>query len=157
MASWLPGSTAARIAPRRAFNALTSAALCCARRCWRIPLPQTSNCDPLTRARDTGDPAFTPAAGETDFDGQSRRFGGRVDIGADEVTVLPTLLSPQRQGNGQFLIRVLGEVGLNYKLQASTNLTSWTSLATNTASSSAVDFTDTPGARSRRHYRAIAR
>ena len=80
-----------------------------------------------------------------------------MDIGADEVTVLPTLLSPQRQGNGQFLIRVLGEVGLNYKLQASTNLTSWTSLATNTASSSAVDFTDTPGARSRRHYRAIAR
>ena len=89
--------------------------------------------------------------------GQPRRFGGRVDIGADEVPVPPTLQSPQRLGNGQFLIRVLGEAGLNYELQASANLTSWTSLGTSTAGTSTVDFTDTPGALSRRHYRAIAR
>ncbi len=31
-----------------------------------------------------GDPAYVPAAGETDIDGQQRVFYGRVDIGADE-------------------------------------------------------------------------
>jgi hypothetical protein len=33
---------------------------------------------------DRGDPAFVPATGETDIDGQPRLMGGRVDIGADE-------------------------------------------------------------------------
>ncbi|HEX2973398.1 MAG TPA: right-handed parallel beta-helix repeat-containing protein, partial [Tepidisphaeraceae bacterium] len=32
----------------------------------------------------TGDLAFVPAAGETDMDGQPRKIGPRVDIGADE-------------------------------------------------------------------------
>lgn len=34
--------------------------------------------------RDAGDPAFVPAANETDLDGQPRIRNGRVDIGADE-------------------------------------------------------------------------
>lgn len=108
-------------------------------------------------ARDAGDPAFTPAAGETDLDGQPRRFGGRVDIGADEVPVPPTLQPPQRQADGHVLIRLLGEAGMNYELQASTNLTSWTSLGINTAPGNTVDFTDTPGTLTRRHYRTIVR
>ena len=108
-------------------------------------------------ARDAGDPAFVPAAGETDLDGQPRRFGGRVDIGADEVPVAPTLQAPQRQPNGQVIVRLLGDAGVNYELQASTNLTSWLTLGTTTVVTGSVDFTDTPGALTRRHYRAIAR
>ncbi|MBI3785776.1 MAG: right-handed parallel beta-helix repeat-containing protein [Deltaproteobacteria bacterium] len=37
-------------------------------------------------AVNAGDPAFTPGLGETDFDGASRLVGGRVDVGADEIT-----------------------------------------------------------------------
>lgn len=36
-------------------------------------------------AIDAGDPAFTPASGETDFDGTLRVTGTRVDVGADEL------------------------------------------------------------------------
>jgi hypothetical protein len=112
---------------------------------------------PTSPARDAGDPAFTPAAGERDMDGQPRRFGGRVDIGADEVPVPPSLRPPQRQGNGQFIIRVLGEAGLNLELQGSYNLTNWSSLGTNAANGSTLDFTDTPGAATQRHYRVRVR
>ena len=37
-------------------------------------------------AVDAGDPAFVAGAGETDIDGATRVSGGRVDIGADEVS-----------------------------------------------------------------------
>jgi hypothetical protein len=35
-------------------------------------------------AREAGDPAFLPASGEVDLDGEPRRRGTRVDLGADE-------------------------------------------------------------------------
>jgi hypothetical protein len=38
----------------------------------------------LSPARNAGDPAFVPATGETDIDGQARVAEGRVDLGADE-------------------------------------------------------------------------
>lgn len=41
--------------------------------------------DPASPGVNAGDPAFTPAAGETDINGQPRVLGGRVDVGADEV------------------------------------------------------------------------
>jgi hypothetical protein len=40
---------------------------------------------PTSPVLNAGDPAFAPADGETDFDGEPRLRGGRVDIGADEV------------------------------------------------------------------------
>ncbi|NBV23715.1 MAG: DUF1565 domain-containing protein [Proteobacteria bacterium] len=108
-------------------------------------------------ARDAGDPVFVPAAGETDLDGQARRFGGRVDIGADEVPVAPVLQAPQRQPNGQVIVRLLGDAGVNYELQSSANLTTWTTLGINQVLTTTADFTDTPGTQPLRHYRAIAR
>lgn len=41
-------------------------------------------CSPAIEA---GDPAFTPAPGETDIDGQDRVQGRRVDMGADELDI----------------------------------------------------------------------
>ncbi|HVM95012.1 MAG TPA: choice-of-anchor Q domain-containing protein [Candidatus Acidoferrales bacterium] len=37
-------------------------------------------------AVNSGNPAFVPGMNETDFDGATRVVGGRVDIGADEIT-----------------------------------------------------------------------
>lgn len=45
-------------------------------------------------AVNAGDPAFVPGAGETDIDAAPRVSGGRVDIGADEVTCGDTVLDP---------------------------------------------------------------
>lgn len=39
---------------------------------------------PLSPAIDAGDPAFVPAPGETDIDGDPRVLGAAVDLGADE-------------------------------------------------------------------------
>lgn len=44
-----------------------------------------------SKALNAGNPAFVPAAGETDCDGQARLQGVRVDIGSDEIPQ-PTLL-----------------------------------------------------------------
>jgi Right handed beta helix region len=39
-------------------------------------------------AANTGDPAFAPASGEVDIDGNARVFGAQVDIGADESSIV---------------------------------------------------------------------
>ena len=41
--------------------------------------------DPSSPAVDAGDPAYTPAVGESDLDGGARRVGSAVEIGADEL------------------------------------------------------------------------
>lgn len=39
---------------------------------------------PTSRCRNAGDPSFVPRGGETDFEGEPRLIGPRVDIGGDE-------------------------------------------------------------------------
>ncbi|MHC4154165.1 MAG: right-handed parallel beta-helix repeat-containing protein [Planctomycetota bacterium] len=41
---------------------------------------------PLSLCIDAGDPAYSPAPGETDIDGEPRIMGGPIDMGADEFT-----------------------------------------------------------------------
>jgi cysteine-rich repeat protein len=48
-------------------------------------------------AVNAGDPAFVPAAGETDIDGSTRVSAGRVDIGADELTCGNMVVDPGEQ------------------------------------------------------------
>lgn len=38
-----------------------------------------------------GDPYYSPAEGEWDIDGEPRVMGGRIDMGADELTYIPTI------------------------------------------------------------------
>ncbi len=42
--------------------------------------------DPASPAVDAGNPAYVPAVGETDLDGEPRLLGSAVDVGADELS-----------------------------------------------------------------------
>jgi hypothetical protein len=57
--------------------------------------------------------------------------------------------------NGSFLLRLTGEQGRNYAIEASTNLLSWTSIKTNNATDGTFDFVDSSATGlPRRFYRA---
>ncbi len=60
-----------------------------------IPLPDL-HLTAGSPAIGAGDPAFVPASGEKDIDGQNRVSGGRVDVGADEHAP-PRRLRPVRR------------------------------------------------------------
>jgi len=68
----------------------------------------------------------------------------------------PVALTPVALTNGQFEIQVSGPVGPDYVLQASTTLTDWSSVWTNTPALMPFSFTDTntPSA-GHRFYRAM--
>lgn len=69
----------------------------------------------------------------------------------------PQLTQPTRLVDGRFRITVLGESNRTYAVQASTNLTNWTALATNIAFHGSFNFTDTNApALPRRFYRGVA-
>jgi len=84
---------------------------------------------------------------------------------AGAVTSAPATLlldSPLRLGslgigaNGLFQLRLSGQSFTNYVLQASTNLTNWLSLATNSAPNGLWEFVDTESSNlGRRFYRAM--
>jgi hypothetical protein len=72
------------------------------------------------------------------------------------VTPVPVLASaPQRVAPGQFRFSFTGNTGLSYFIQSSTNLFSptWTTLATNQATSGSIDFTDLNATQNTEFYR----
>ena len=78
---------------------------------------------------------------------------------------VPTVATPPRLDNvppftnNQFKLHLSGTPGINYAIQAATNLlptnTVWSSLVTNTATNGTFDFTDASATNSRRLYRAV--
>ena len=58
--------------------------------------------------------------------------------------------------NGVFAFRLLGEEGSNYVIQASTTLTNWSSVYTNTVSNGGFDYSEPATNTSPRFYRAVS-
>jgi hypothetical protein len=67
----------------------------------------------------------------------------------------PRLTLLGRTGNGQTLLRLNGQNGSQFAIEASTNLVNWTALNTNLVTGGSFDYVDTGApAFSRRLYRA---
>jgi hypothetical protein len=67
----------------------------------------------------------------------------------------PRLEALGRFGDGQFLLRVLGQSGERFAIEATTNFTQWTALKTNVITDGFFDYVDSSApAFSRRYYRA---
>jgi hypothetical protein len=73
-------------------------------------------------------------------------------ITVDPAPVAPVLSAPS-YANGIFEVTLVGEANVTYILQVSTNLDSWTSITTNTASTATREIA-VPAAASRSYYRA---
>jgi hypothetical protein len=121
--------------------------------------PLTFNGGPTpTMALLSGSPAIDriPAAlsPRTDQRGFARPVNGRADIGAFEfgaaVASSNVTLTATRVTNGSFQLSAQGTAGLNYIVQASTNLVSWQSISTNLAP---IQFTDSVTNLPSRFYR----
>jgi len=66
-----------------------------------------------------------------------------------------SILSQARLTNGNFSFRLLGEEGSNYVIQATTTLTNWSSVYTNTVTSGGFDYSELVTNTSPRFYRAV--
>jgi len=85
-------------------------------------------------AINSGDPAFSPAPGETDMDGQPRSSGGRVDIGADEFGGVVSQLEVKWLALNHVWLQMDGEPGHCFVWeQASTPSGNWQPVLTNWA------------------------
>ena len=72
-----------------------------------------------------------------------------------KFTPLPDLTLLNRAANGQVTLRAVGREGWKLAIEASTNLTQWTSLKTNPVAGGSFDYVDTGAATlPRRFYRA---
>jgi len=96
--------------------------------------------------------------GWLDLDGQARRAGAHVDIGADEFgSSMPfflTVLGSPTAGNRP--LRLTGEAGRTYLFQSSPDLTNWTPISTNQATNATLDVSDpASGELASRFYRAL--
>jgi len=95
---------------------------------------------------------------EGDYTVLVNNFAGAV-TSAPAILLLDSPLRLESLGigaNGVFQLRLSGQSSTNYVLQASTNLTNWLSLATNSAPNGLWEFVDTNSSNlSRRFYRAM--
>jgi parallel beta helix pectate lyase-like protein len=98
-------------------------------------------------------------AGWIDLDGQARRAGAHIDIGADEFgSTLPFVLNLLgSQAGGQRLLRLTGEAGRTYVFESSSDLASWAAFSTNLATNATLEISDSPASGfGERFYRALA-
>ena len=73
----------------------------------------------------------------------------------DTAPPAPTLQILGRTGDGQVLLRLLGQSDARFSIDATTNLTQWTALKTNTINDGFFDYVDSSApAFARRYYRA---
>jgi sugar lactone lactonase YvrE len=87
---------------------------------------------------------------------------GAICIRTLELTAVPTdvavLASPQRLPDGSFQFTLIGQTNLNYTVQVSTNLTTWTDWTNAIPTSSITPVTDPAAAQDpQRFYRALKR
>jgi hypothetical protein len=70
-------------------------------------------------------------AGDLDLDGDTRSEGGTVDIGADEFVIHPfTIQSESVPGAEAITLTLIGQPGVAYTWERSTNLTDWSPVET---------------------------
>jgi hypothetical protein len=96
----------------------------------------------------TNNATISAAAVETDY------FNS-IAVSAQFIVAPVMLLSPNFT-NGVFQMQLVGSIGSNYVLQASTNLVNWTPLATNPATTNLLNFIDPHSSNyPNRFYRAL--
>jgi hypothetical protein len=88
------------------------------------------------------------AIGDTNAPGDNYMLFDRYQITAQSRSSAPPpprLMLSSRLADGSTLLRLSGQTNMSFAIEASTNLTAWTSLKTNITTSGFFDFTD-PGA-----------
>jgi hypothetical protein len=98
---------------------------------------------------------FTNLALPSQAQWQTNYSGTTFTLSVLSASGLPVILKPVSLASGQFTMQLNAEVGPTYILLASTNLTSWTPLATNTPLAMPLILVDTNASKfPRRFYRA---
>ena len=113
----------------------------------------TLTCIPLQGSLAVGNGTSTGAP-NIDQRGVPRPRGGAFDIGAVQVVTGSPFVSGGTMASGSgFSLNTIYDATNSYRIQASTNLTTWVNLTTN-ASGGALNFTDTGAINmNRRFYR----
>jgi hypothetical protein len=104
--------------------------------------------------------SFTPGAGNYWVEAEAQWPDGRRIFATNSIAVLPqaipALSNPQIGSSGQFTFMVSGVPLATYVIQASTDLSNWNPIATNTLPAGGViNFSDPAAPKTARYYRAL--
>jgi hypothetical protein len=91
--------------------------------------------------------------GQTDFNQTLANF--RAIIDSVQSAAPPPVLNAPRDVGTDFEFTLATQPGRSYRVQASTNLTDWTTLSTFSGSTNPIVFRDTNGPLTQRFYRAV--